>query len=286
MNTAPARKMFLLGQGKLGSALHAVFMERGWQITNPGRSDFDFSDFQALRVALDNAQPDVIVNAAAMAGIDQCESAADQAFHLNALLPRELARFAESKGALVVHFSTEAVFSGRKRDYYTEDDTPDPINIYGLSKLAGDHCVRENCGRYYILRLPILFGPSPKSGQFLEKMLAKARAGAGQLSIAADIITTPSFSCDVAEQVEQMVSDKAAFGLYHLANSGQASLYDLVREACLGLGLSTEVCAASHRDFPGVGRKNDFTPLRSAKIPALRPWQAALKEYLAMKEMI
>ena len=284
--TEHGRRLFLLGRGKLGTALHSVFKERGWQITNPGRSDFDFSDFPALLAALSSAQPDVILNAAAMAGIDQCESLADQAFHLNALLPRELARFAESKGALVVHFSTEAVFSGRKRDYYTEDDTPDPINIYGLSKLAGDHCVKENCGRYYIFRLPILFGSSPKSGQFLEKMLAKARSGAGQLSIAADIITTPSFSCDVAEQVAQMVSEKAAFGLYHLANSGQASLYDLVREACFMLGLSTEVCVASHRDFPGVGRKNNFTPLRSAKIPALRPWQAALREYLETKEMI
>ncbi|MEO5336609.1 MAG: NAD(P)-dependent oxidoreductase [Magnetospirillum sp. WYHS-4] len=261
--------------GKMGTALSRA-LAGSYRVTGLSSADLDARDFAAVRARVERDKPDIAINAVAMLGIDACEKDPNAACRLNAYLPRLLARLMADSGGTMVHFSTETVFSGALGRPLTEDDEPDPVNVYGHSKYMGDLLVRDATPRHYLFRLPVLFGPSAKRNQLLERMLDKARAGEPILRLAADIVTSPTLSLDVAHAVRRALDDGWDHGLYHLANAGQASLYELVSEAVRQAGLATRVEPASCHDFPSLGKKNTVTPLVSRKRPPLRSWQEAL----------
>ncbi len=279
------KKLLLLGgSGKLGTAINQVFSPQ-WTIKSLTSQDFDAANPESLLPQLSDFHPDLIVNCVAYLGIDPSEADPQAAFRLNALLPRYLAELAEKYSCPLVHFSSDAVFSGAKKTILSEQDCPDPVNLYGITKLAGDHLVAAVTPRHYILRISLLFGASSKQNQFVEKMLERVRKGQAELQIAADIVASPSYAPDIARQLFNIIEEKRPWGLYHVANDGQASLFDLMKELCRLCAPQVRVQAASHHDFAAVGRKNDFTPLCSVKLNALRPWQEALVDYVATLDM-
>ena len=275
------KKLLLLGSaGKVGTAVRSAFAG-DYLVVGKGRDDFDAADpGEASRLVREDRY-DLVVNAVAFVGIDQCEREPARAFAVNALFPGRLAELSAELGFTLVHFSTDAVFSGRSSAPYLEEDCPQPINMYGVTKHAGDCLVQAAAARHYLIRVSLQFGESPKSNQFVEKMLARIGGGQKRLDIAADIVCSPSYSRDVAARVRDLVAEAAPYGLYHVANEGQASLYELMAEVVSQLRLDAEVRPASHRDFPSVGRKNTCSLLRSRKIPPLRPWREAVREYCA-----
>lgn len=275
------KKMLLLGcTGKVGTAVRSVFCH-DHRVVGKGRGDFDAADLGQVERLVRADRYDIVVNAAAFVGIDQCEMEPARAFAVNTLFPGLLAKLSAGLGFLLVHFSTDAVFSGEGSRPYLEDDCPRPINIYGLTKHAGDCLIQADAGRHYLVRISLQFGGNPRENQFVESMLARVRLGQKRLEIAADITCSPSFSRDVALQLKRLVDDEAPFGLYHVANDGQASLHELMSEIFSRLGLEVDLRLASHRDFPSVGRKNTWAVLGSQKIPPLRPWRDAVREYCA-----
>ncbi len=279
------KKMLLLGgSGKLGTAIQQVFAPR-WTLRALSSQDFDAAQPDSLLVQLEDFRPDLIVNCVAYLGIDPSEADPQAAFCLNALLPRYLVGLAARYDCPLVHFSTDAVFSGEKKAFLSEQDCPDPVNLYGVTKLSGDQLITAGAIKHYILRISLLFGPSSKQNQFVEKMLERIRNGQTELQIAADIVASPSYAPDVARQLLEIVAEERPWGLYHVANDGQASLYELMKELCRLCAPAVQIRAASHQDFAAVGRKNDFTPLRSVKLKALRPWQDALADYAATLDM-
>ena len=262
----------------MGTALQAVF-QAGNVIVGRNSSNFDAGDPAALARLVEAERPNLIINAVAFVGVDQCEKEPDQAFRLNTLLPKALAELARAKKILLVQFSTDAVFDNEKKDFYLESDAPQPLNVYGFSKYGGDCFVRAAAGEHYIFRLPLLFGPTGGKDQFVEKMLRRIAAGEQSLKISADIICSPSYNLDLAQAAKQLIDGRAAYGLYHLANEGQASLFDLMSEIVARLGLKAKVEKASYRDFPYLGKKNTYTPIRSGKNVKLRPWREAVGDY-------
>lgn len=275
------KKVLLLGcAGKVGTAFGRSFAG-DHLVVGKGRGDFDAADAGQVERLVRADRYDIVVNAVAFVGIDQCEKEPARAFAVNALLPGLLARLSAELGFLLVHFSTDAVFSDRNSGHYLEEDCPRPINVYGITKHAGDCLVQAETGRHYLIRISLLFGESAKDGQFVEKMISRVRQGQKRLDIAADIVCSPSYSRDIASRVRELVAEEAPSGLYHVANDGQASLFELMREIVSCLRLEVELRPASHRDFPSVGRKNTWSVLRSQKIRPLRPWQEAVREYCA-----
>ena len=133
--------------------------------------------------------------------------------------------------------------------------------------------------KYYLFRIPVLFGVSLKNTQFVEKMMQKVQEGCRLLRISNDIITSPTFSMDVAKEVLRTLEKRRKFGLYHIANKGKASLFDLMHEIAKQLKLDCRVEPASYKCFPYIGIKNTCTPIKSAKIPGLRHWKKAVKDY-------
>jgi dTDP-4-dehydrorhamnose reductase len=277
-------KILLLGYtGKMGTALKKVF-ENSYSVTCKNTSDFDALDFGGVRRLIEEAAPDIVINSVAFLGIDPCEKEPEKAFRINAFYPKLLAELSNEKKFLLVHFSTDAVFNDEKRDFYTESDNPEPLNIYGFTKYMGDCFVRNTAEKYYLFRISVLFGETVRNTQFVEKMLERVKDGCGALRISDDIVLSPTYSMDVAREAKRILEEGLLFGLYHIANEGKASLYDLMKEISENLKLRARIEKASYKDFPFVGRKNTFTPIRSEKIKPLRPWKNAVKEYCASRD--
>lgn len=275
------KRVLLLGSsGKMGIALRNAF-EPGYQVICRNSGHFDASALDQVESVINDACPDIVVNTVAMLGIDACEKNREEAFRLNALYPKFLAGLSREREFLLVHFSTDAVFNDEKKDYYVESDRPSPLNVYGATKYRGDCFVQAIAEKYYLIRVSLLFGPAARETQFVEKMLSKIHNGATELRIAHDIVLTPSYSVDIASEVRRMVEGSSPSGLYHVCNQGMASLYDLTKKIVDIIHPGVHVTRASCREFPSAGLKNTFTPLRSEKIGALRPWEHAVEDYCA-----
>ena len=273
------KRVLLLGHtGKMGLALKEVF-DSDYYVIGKSSKDFDAANFEQVCGLVEENSPDVVINSVAFVGIDLCEKEPQKALVLNTLYPKFLAELSGEKEFLLIHFSTDAVFNDEKRDFYIEKDRPQPLNIYGLTKYGGDCFIQAIAKDYYIFRISVLFGEASKNTQFVEKMLQKVKEGCGALKISNDIMLSPTYNKDVAKEVRRILETPLPFGLYHIANEGKASLYDLMKEIIENIGLDVKVEKASYRDFPFLGRKNTYTPIKSEKIDSLRPWKEAVREY-------
>ncbi len=264
----------------MGTAIREVFADH--ELICKGRDDFDahfFDVANCIEGIIDQIKPEVLINTVAYMGIDLCEINPDMAMNINALFPGKLAKLSNKYDFTFVHFSTDAVFPSYKHGYYYESDRCHPVNLYGDTKHFGDRCVQSLTSQYYILRLPVLFGPTEKKTQFVEKMLDRIAKGEKRLRIADDIISSPTYSIDVARRVRFLLENGFPYGLYHTANRGMASLYALMSEIVKHSKIDCEIEKASYKDFEFVGMKNTFTPIRSSMIGDMRPWQDAVKEY-------
>lgn len=273
------KKILLLGcTGKMGIALNDVFSKE-YIVEGKNSKDFDAADFEQVRNLIEKYNPDIVINAVAVLGIDPCEKEPEKAFRLNTLYPKFLAELSNEYNFLLMHFSTDAVFSNEKGDFYTEEDCAKPLNLYGFTKYGGDCFVQEISKNYYLFRISVVFGEAVKNTQFVEKMLQRVKGGNDVLRVSDDIILSPTYSKDIAREIKRILKESLPFGLYHIANRGKASLCDLIKAIVKNLDLKVKVEAASYKDFPHLGTKNIFTPIRSVKIDSLRPWEEAVKEY-------
>ena len=272
-------KILLFGcSGKVGTALSEV-LTTGFDVVGVNSQDLDVRNLPAVDLLLEHHKPALVINTVAMLGLDICETEPTRAAKINTLFPLRLAERSNDLGYKLVHFSTESVFSGKDSGLFTETDTANPLNQYGFTKYMSELAVRQNAPESLIFRLPVMFGPSTKRNQLLEKMIDRARGGAAELRIATDIVTTPTYSVDVATTINKALRDGLAPGLYHIANVGKASLYDLISATVALLGLPTQVHPASHADFPSPVPKALYTPLAQTVLPPLRPWREALTAY-------
>jgi dTDP-4-dehydrorhamnose reductase len=276
---SPKKKVLLLGStGKMGIALHNAFKDI-YDVFGKNSEDFDAGSPKTVSPLIDNICPDIVVNTAALLGIDPCELEPEKALQMNTMFPKHLAELSEKKGFVLVHFSTDAVFPNIEEGAFAEDDSAYPLNLYGLTKFGGDSLIQSIASRHYIFRLPVLFGPSNKKNQFVEKMLERIQSGQKTLKVSADIISSPSYSNDIARESCRIIKTLMPFGLYHLNNEGQGSLYDLMKEIKNNLKINVRLEPASFRDFPHIGKKNVRTPMKSIRIKPLRPWKEAVKAY-------
>lgn len=273
------KKILLLGStGKMGIALSYVLADK-FEVIGKNSRDFDATDFEAVRKLINDNPADIVINTVAFLGIDPCEKDPQKAFILNTLYPKLLAEISRKKDFLLIHFSTDAVFNDEKNDFYTESDQSYPLNIYGFTKLGGDCFIKSIAKKFYIFRISMLFGETTKNTQFVEKMLELVKKGNKLLKISNDIISSPTYSKDAAKEIKRIIENKYGYGIYHIANEGKATLYELMNEIVKQLNLKVKIEPASYTDFPYIGIKNTCTPIKSCKIPSLRHWKEAVKEY-------
>lgn len=273
-------KVLLLGHtGKMGLALEETLRE-DYTIIGKNSKDFDATNLNETKNMIKKIKPDILINTVAFLGIDPCEKNPIKALKLNTLYPKLLAELSKEMDFSLVHFSTDAVFNGKKNALYVESDSPKPLNIYGITKYGGDCFIQAITKNYYILRVSLLFGKSRKNNQFVEKMLQKIKEGNKVIRIADDIISSPSYSKDIAKETKRILESSLPFDLYHVVNKGKATLFEIVSEIVNESNLKIKIERASYKDFLYLGTKNTNTPMGSEKINFLRPWKEAIKDYV------
>src|SRR4030042_6111452 len=159
-------KIAVIGaNGQLGTELCKIIPQA--DLISLNQPDIEITDLQSVKTALYKHKPDVIINTAAFVRVDDCETEIDTAYRINALGAANVAVVAEKLNARLVHLSTDYVFGGdeEKKTPYTESDKPDPINVYGKSKLAGEEHVKKLCNKYFIIRTSGLFGRAGTEGK-------------------------------------------------------------------------------------------------------------------------
>jgi len=287
---APGERYVVIGAtGQLGSDLVKTF-ERPAELVALGSRDLDILDAARARSTLEDLRPTCVLNTAAYNLVDRAEEDRQGAFALNAEAVGTLAAVCQAIGATFVHFSTDYVFDGRKRAPYLESDSPDPLNVYGESKLAGERLARERCERTVIFRVSGLFGIAGSSGKgrtnFVETMLRLASEGK-PLRVVADQVLGPSYTLDLARKV-WAVLPKATHPIYHLTSTGQTSWYDFARRAFGLAGLTADLTPVTAAEFGAKARRPAYSVLAHSHLAALgeddlRSWDAALAAYVAAR---
>ncbi len=147
--------------GQLGSDVVAAFTANGDQVIALTHADIELSNYESVTACLTSSQAEFVVNTAAMHHVEQCERYPEKAFAVNAIGARNLALATKESGAVLVHFSTDYVFDGKKCAPYVEDDAPVPLNVYGNSKVAGECFVRTLNPRHFVMRTSAIYGKQP-----------------------------------------------------------------------------------------------------------------------------
>lgn len=285
---APGERYVVIGAtGQLGSDLVRTFDQPGELVALSTR-DVDILDSARTRSMLETLRPTCVINTAAYNLVDRAEDDERSAFALNAEAVGTLAAICQAAGARLVHFSTDYVFDGAKRTPYLETDSPQPVSVYGESKLAGERLALERCERSVIFRVCGLFGLAGSlgkgKGNFVETMLRLAREGR-PLRVVSDQVLCPSYTLDLARKVWKVLP-KVAHPVYHLTNAGQVSWYEFARRALELAGLTADLTPVTAAEYGARARRPAYSVLAHAHLAALgeddlRPWDAALPAYVA-----
>src|SRR5919198_1669282 len=282
-----ARYIVLGAAGQLGFDLVRTF-DRPGEVVALTRRELDVLDEGRVRAVLADLRPTCVVNTTAYNRVDQAEDDRASAFALNARAVGALAATCQALGATFVHFSTDYVFDGRRSTPYRESDAPNPLNVYGESKLEGERQALARCERVVIVRVAGLFGVATSSGKggtnFVETMLRLGRKGE-PIRVVADQVLGPSYTRDLAPKVWRLVS-RATQPIYHLTNAGQTSWHGFARRVFELAGVVTEVVPVTSAEFGARARRPAYSVLAHANLAALgeddlRPWDAALAAYVA-----
>lgn len=249
----------------------------------------DVRDADAVRVVLSEHAVDAVINCAAMTNVDGCESAATDAFAINAIGAMHVAQAASAVGAYALFVSTDYVFGGdaERRTPYVETDEPNPIGVYGASKLAGEHLTRAYCERSIVVRTCGLFGHAGalgKGGNFVETIRRRA-ADNEPLRVVNDQVVSPTSTHELAVRLVELVRLQA-HGLYHVAAPDSCTWYEFARAIVDLVGSSSGVTPVPSSEFPTAARRPRFSALGSVRlgsteVPACSPWRTMLEVYLA-----
>jgi len=279
-------KVLLIGaNGQLGNDLLRVFRTAGDTVTPAAHAQVDVCSEDRVREMMIEAKPDVVLNTAAFHKVEECEKRPALAFQVNGIGAMNLARACKRLGAVLVHFSTDYVFDGQKNTPYEETDLPSPLNVYGVSKLAGEHMIACNADRFFVIRTCGLYGvagSSGKGGNFVENMLKKAMTGEA-IRVVDDQVLTPTYTVDLAEATRNLIlTDK--FGLYHISSEGQCSWYEFTRSIFEFVGVDAQLTPVKTGDFRSSVKRPSYSVLSKAKLRALGlsipSWQDALSRYV------
>jgi dTDP-4-dehydrorhamnose reductase len=275
-------KILILGhKGMLGSDL-MLRLTAAHDVTGKDVGDFDIAAEDDCRRVIAECSPEVVINAAAYTNVDGCEEDRDRCFAVNAIGVKNIAIACRGRGIRIVHFSTDYIFDGRKDSPYIEEDEPDPLNVYGASKLEGERFLQAFSDRWLLIRTAWLYGKNGKN--FVKAILGKA-ATIKTLDVVDDQIGAPTYSWDLAGAVRLLI-EGGHDGLFHLTNRGRCSWHEFACKILQYAGMNdVTVRPIRSSDLARPAVRPAWSVLSSRKFSELtgktmRFWQIALQDYL------
>jgi dTDP-4-dehydrorhamnose reductase len=280
-------KVLIVGaKGNLGQELVKIFGgDSKYRVISWDREEIDITNQNQVEEKISELSPRILINAAAYNAVDKCEEPVEFeiAQKINGEAVGFLARAAKKVGAIIIHYSTDYVFDGENKEGYKEDDKPNPINNYAKSKFLGEQRLRENANEFYLIRLSRLFGrpgASPFSKEsFIDLMLRLAR-DRKELEVVDEEASCFTYAPDLAAATKNVIEAKVPFGIYHRFNEGAYTWYGATIKIFEEAGVKTEVIPVTAEKFPRSARRPKYSILLNTKLPPLRSFEEALREYL------
>jgi len=283
-------KILIIGKtGQLGGALIEDAIAAGHDVFAPDKHELDITNKQSFLTAMKQFLPDVVINTAAYHNVPLCETNPTRAFQTNCIAVKEMAEISSDFNAWFISFSTDYVFDGKKRAPYTESDTPKPLQMYGLSKLAGEYAalsyqnsiIIRTCGLYG------LQGATSKGGNFVDNRIKDAEKNT-YLEVGNNQTVSPTYTGDLSKAILQLIEQPSKeSGIYHLVNQGYCTWYEFTKEIYRIMNIGIELVPVNRKGKTDNMRRPLFSALKNenaAKIDINLPdWRDVLIKYLNIK---
>lgn len=286
MKVAKMKIIVTGASGLLGEEIADFFSRDNTVIALKGRKEIDITKTREVFALIKKVSPNLIINCAGWRDVDECEKNKEQALLINSFGAKNIALAAKSLDIPMIHISSDSVYDGNTKEPYSEFDTPNPINVYGYSKLKAEETIISILDKHFIVRLPILFGLKGKKESNLIFQVTEKLKRNEKIYAPTDQICSPTYTKDVARALAEMANSEY-YGIYNIANEGLGSRYDLMEEIANIKGLNCEnivPCSSEIKfakrpkftAFNGISFKNSFEI-------KLSEWRIALRE--CMKEI-
>jgi len=273
-------KVLVVGSnGQLGKEIARQFQSK-YELLLYDRPSLDITNPQSVESLISDTNPAIVINAAAYTNVEKAEEDEDTAFRVNALGAQNLALACKKSRAKLVHISTDYVFDGTATIPYEEFDAPNPLSVYGKSKLWGEKLVEQVGGEYFILRTSWLYGDGPN---FVRTMLKLAEQR-DHLKVVADQYGTPTYTKDLVWAIERLIQTEF-YGLYNASNQGSCTWWEFACKIFALAGKSVHVEPVSTAEYPVKAERPQYSVmdnklLRLRGLDVMRPWEEALQDYM------
>lgn len=241
----------------------------------PSRERLDVTNYKlCFKTLTEYPKPDLVIHCGGYTSMDKAETDEEECFRVNALGTENIAICCNHLDIPMFYFSTDAVFDGTKAEAYTTWDKPNPISVYGRSKLAGEEAIQRHLTKFWILRTTGVYGSSRSN--YITDAIDKLEAGERHFSTLMDQLSTPTYVNDLVKVVENLIDSKR-FGVYHYTNEGLANRWRVISKIADHLGIKEELTFSDYKVKalrPMNARLKDNTNSYN------RPWQEALKEFI------
>lgn len=270
-------------KGQLGYDVVKDLEKRGHQPIGVDRDEMDLMDNEAIRTFIMNLKPEAIIHCAAYTAVDKAEEEVETCYQINAESVKVISECAKELDVKLIYISTDYVFDGTKEGEYVETDLPNPINVYGASKLKGEQYVQTLLEKYYIVRISWVFGVN---GNNFIKTMRRLGSERDELNIINDQVGSPTYTADLAPLlVDMMETDK--YGIYHVTNEETCSWYEFANEIFKQSRIEVKTNPITTDQYPTAAKRPMNSRMSKAKLKAngfnlLPTWQQALAHYLKL----
>ncbi|MDZ7799136.1 MAG: dTDP-4-dehydrorhamnose reductase [Patescibacteria group bacterium] len=269
-------KTLIIGsQGMLGSELMSEFS--GYYPLGLDKDELDITKPKMIEAFFRKEAPELVINAAAYTDVDACQDNQELAYEVNGRGVGFLAKYCRQFGSKLIHYSTDYVFNGQKKAGYDENDTPDPVSVYGKSKLLGEKLIQEQTDNFYILRTAWLYGPNGPN--FVKTMLDLADKKK-EIKVVNDQHGSPTHALDLAQKTKEIIEKNQDFGIYHTTNAGSCTWYELARAIFKIAQKEIKLLPVTSDQFPRPALRPQYSILNNNKLKPMRKWPEALREFL------
>lgn len=273
------KKIFLTGKsGGLGKELVKVLKDK-YILIAPSREEFDLEKTDIIYNYLKEINPDIIILSGAYTDVDKAEEEKEKVFKINFISVKEFVKYAFEKNKKIIFISTDYVFDGKK-EIYSEEDLPNPLNFYGKTKYLAEKEIISNLKKYFIVRTSWLYGESKNN--FVYKLLEKCKEKK-ILKVVNDRYGSPTYAKDLANGIERLINS-SNYGIYHIVNTGRVSRYEFALEIVKILNLDVKIIPVSSNYFKEKAVRPFSSALDNKKFCSLfynlRSWKEALNDFL------
>jgi dTDP-4-dehydrorhamnose reductase len=269
------------GKGVLGSDLIKI-LSPSFDVRGSTRADFDITDYSQTIDYLRDKKPDIVVHSAAYTKVDDCESHPETAYKVNETGTKNVASGCKEINARLIYISTDYIFNGKKNTPYLENDSPNPLSVYGDSKLKGEQAIQGILRDFIIIRTSWLFG---KNGNNFIKAILKQAEKTKTIKVVNDQTGSPTYTIDLSYAIERLISSNAK-GIFNITNSGDCSWYQFAKKILEYAGIKDiEVIPITSEELKRPAIRPAYSVLDCSKFRKttnyqMRQWEDALKDYL------